>query len=139
VNQYLVLKMRDKYFKSEHVEMWIDDGIIYSIHPSNDVITLEIAKENVKQRLKLTDGKTYPMFSDIRNVVSVDKAAREYLAGGEAIEGLSAGALLIKTQFEKIMSTLWMMINKPPRPLKTFTDKDDAIRWLEQFKSHHLN
>lgn len=119
--------------------MWIENGIVYSIHPPNDVITLEIAKENVRQRLILTEGKTYPMFSDIRNVLSVDKAAREYLSEGEAIEGLNAGALLIKTQIEKILSNIWMLLNKPPRPLKTFTNKEAAIAWLEQFKSYRLN
>ena len=53
--------MEDNFFENNHVKMWIEDGIIYSVHAEKVAINLEIAKICVEARLKLSKGRTYPI------------------------------------------------------------------------------
>jgi len=44
-----------------------------------------------------------------------------------------AEAYLTKTIGHKIIGNVYMKFNKPGRPTKIFTDKDEAIKWLKTF------
>ncbi|MDQ3191064.1 MAG: STAS/SEC14 domain-containing protein [Bacteroidota bacterium] len=101
------------------------------------VLTLDLAKNIVESRLKISDGITRPILIDIRNLVSVDKAAREYLASHEATFLLSAGAISFGSTFKNYMAILagnvFIKIDKPAIPTKLFTEKDKALQWLRTY------
>ena len=126
--------MKEKYFKNEYLEMWMEDGIVHAEYATNLIITYEIAKINVSARLEMSDNQTYPLFADVSKAKSMTKEARAYLSTPEAIRGISAGAFLIKTQIEALLVNAWLSLYKPSVPTKLFTEKDKAINWLEQFR-----
>lgn len=127
--------MKDKYFCNEFVEMWVENGILHIVHVPFATITLEIAEINVAARLEITDGKTLPVFADVRGAKTMTKEARQYLSTGDGIKGISAGAFLIKTQIEALMANAWLVLYPMKVPTRLFTDKEGALGWLEKYKS----
>ena len=119
---------------NDKFQMWIEDGVCYIV-VLTDSFTLEMAKECVRERMRISGGKSYPMLSDSRNVVDFEKEAREYLALNDHVLNLNAGAILIKNQLQKILGNFFLFINKPPVPTRLFTDSEEALVWLDQFKS----
>jgi hypothetical protein len=126
--------MKEKHFQNEFVEMWLYDGIIFIEHAPFVTITLEIAQINVAARLKICDGKTYPVFADVRKAKNMSKETREFLSKDDGIRGISAGAFLVGTRIEAWIVNAWLSINPLTVPTKLFTEKDKALDWLQQFK-----
>ena len=126
--------MKQNYFKNSIAEMWVEDGIFYIVHAEGNVITKEIAISHVQERLKLTEGITYPMFIDSRGVKYVTKEAREYLNKGDGVKYISAGAFFINSSVSKIIGNYYLKFTRPPIPARLFTDHDKALQWLQRFK-----
>ncbi len=126
--------MENVMIDNDYIEIWMEDGIIFSSYKPNLVINLEIAKLMVKERLKVTNGIERPLFIDISNLISVDLEAREYLSGGDAIKFIKAGAIYTKNPIAKFAGKLFVDVNQPQATTKIFTNKDEAIEWLQQFK-----
>ncbi|WP_045463323.1 DUF7793 family protein [Sporocytophaga myxococcoides] len=117
-------------FVNEHVEIHIDNGIIFINHLTEN-LSLEAAKEIVKQRLKLCYGEKFPLVLDLRKLKSIDKASREYLSRPECIEKLCAGAFIVESLFQEITGTLYLNLHKPPIPAKLFRKEKEAIEWIK--------
>ena len=114
-------------------EMWVEEGILHVV-VLTDSFTLDIAEECVKERMRITQGKSYPMLSDSRNVINFEKEARKFLALNENVANLNAGAILIENQLQKILGNFFLLIYKPSVPARLFTEKEKALAWLEHFK-----
>ena len=126
--------MREKYFKNDTIEMWIENGILHGVYAPYAVITLEVARINVAERLKIADGKTYPVCVDFTKAKTASREARSYFSAGDGIRGISAGAFLVKTEIEAFLLNTWLKLYKPKVPAKLFTEKEEALEWLEPFK-----
>ena len=127
--------MKESYLENEFIELWIENGIIHEIFKSNlEILNIEKAKQIVTDRLKVSNGITRPIFADISNMVSVDKASRKYLAEGDAMKYLSATAILVDNPITKFAAGIYIRIDKPSIPTKFFTDKALALTWLERYK-----
>ena len=125
---------KEQYFENAYTKMWIDNGILVCNYTPGLIITLDIARECIAERLKFTKGETYPMLCDIRTVKKTYSDARKYMSKDDGVKCISAGAFMVKTQIEKFLANAFLKINKPPLPAKLFTDTKEAVKWLEQFK-----
>ena len=125
-----------KKFKtqSDYTEMWIENGIIHNVYKPNLVLDLTKARQMVEERLKISNGREHPLFIDINNLVSVDLEAREYLSGGDAVKLVKAGAIYCKNPIGKFAGKLFIEVNQPQVPTKVFTEKEEALAWLELYK-----
>src|ERR1700752_777651 len=129
--------MDNSCFKNKYTFMKIEDGILYVKYTFNLEITLEIAKICVAERLKLCNGKNYPMLADVRNIKNTHSDARDYIAEGDGTKGITAGAFIVKNPFNKFIATIFInlsLIKTPNLPAKLFTDEDEAKLWLQQYK-----
>lgn len=120
--------MKERFYKNDDVEMWLENGVVYIIHKPSAAITLDKARHNVAERLKICDGKTYPVFADIRKVKAASAETREYLSGEDSMRGISAGAFLVSTHIEVWIFNLWLRIHPVNVPTKLFNDKDKALK-----------
>lgn len=120
-------------FRNNNFDMWVEDGVFHIV-VLNDSFTLDMAEECVRERIRITQGKSYPMRSDSINVINFEKEARSYLAHDDQVLNLNAGAILIESQLQKILGNFFLFINKPAVPACLFTDREKALAWLEQFK-----
>jgi hypothetical protein len=127
--------MKTSFLENDYAEYWIENGVMcYSYKPHIKKVTLDIARQMVKDRLKLSAGKTYPLFANLSNMVDVDKDARKYFSEGDALKHMSVGAILVSNPAAKYLANIFLRFDKPPLPAKCFTQKQQAFNWLEQFK-----
>lgn len=126
----------ESYIKTKHAEIWIQDGIVHTcLARELRELTLEIARECVKERLRISNGNSCPLLFNGGNVRSVEEAAKEYLSSDEAVRFVSAGAILINSPVQRIMANTFIIVYRPVIPTRFFTDYGRAIQWLGYYKN----
>jgi hypothetical protein len=125
--------MERSYFENDFAEFWIEENILFFIYKKNSFINLEGAKRIVADRTKFQDGKSYPVFCDMRLIRDSDKAGRDYLAK-EGSHLVKAVAVLTISPVARMMSNFYLAIHKPLIPTKLFTSKVEAIAYLKSFE-----
>jgi hypothetical protein len=116
----------------------LEDGIIVGYYTEKTAIDLELAKKGVEMRKTLCVNIARPLLLDIRNVSGASAEAKKYLASNESLNELTAGVLLVQSNFTKNLGNLFFSVFKPEIPKKIFTDREEAIRWLQQFPPRPL-
>ena len=133
--------MKASVINTDYSEMWLEDGIIHQVYKPNLIITIQVAKAMVQDRLRISEGITRPMFVDIRNLVAIDSESREYFSSDEAVYLLSAGAILLGSSLKYYIAGLagnvFLTMDRPKIPAKLFNNKERAIKWLHIIG--HLN
>ena len=99
------------------------------------IITVDIAEKMVEKRLEAFRGKPMPVFVDVRTLGTIDKESREYFASPSACQFITAGAILVKSPITALIANVFQAINRPPVTNRLFTDKEKALKWLENFKN----
>lgn len=118
--------------ENPYVTLWIKDNILFCTYKNKLRIDLNIAKECVAFRLEYTKGVSYPVYVDMKGIISVTREGREYfsLEGSKLIK---AGAFMVNSPLAKIIGNIFLTVNKPPVPAKLFTNEADAINWLKNY------
>lgn len=120
--------------ENDYATYTIDGGIVHVIYKNGTRLNLNAAVKVVQDRLKLQNGKFYPVLCDILGIKAANKSARDYLA----LEGsvfISAVAFIIKPPVTASLSEFYLRASKPPVPTKVFTEPEEARKFLNQFKS----
>ena len=126
--------MKEFYIENEYVEIWIEDGIIMEIFkPEVKEVTLEIAKEVVRDRLKVSNKITRPIFIDMGNLRSIDKDARDYFVTELSTSYLSVSAVVLNSYVSWIVGKLFLSFNKPVLRTEFFKSRSKALEWLHQY------
>ena len=118
--------------ETNYIKLGREEGILCGAFVKNIHIDLEKAKECVQTRVDFSQGISYPCLFDMREVRSITKEAREYLAD-EGSKFVKAGALLIGSAVTRALGNIFLTINRPPVPTKLFTDEKEAKEWLKQY------
>ena len=119
--------------ETDLVKMFLEDGILHFYYKAIEHLDLDMAIKCVQDRLEFTEYKAYPCLVDFILLKNSTKEARDYFAK-EGNEGIIANALLVKSSAFKMMANFYVMVNKPTNPTRLFTDKESALKWLEQYK-----
>jgi len=109
------------------------DGILIGTYEKDLHIDLDIARQIVEYRLAFTEGKTVPAMIFVSGIKSIDKPARDYLASEKGTVGLSATAIIAKSPFSRIMGNFFLKVNETGIPVKIFSSRITAEKWLRQF------
>jgi len=127
--------MKDNHIKNKYHEIWLEDGIIHGVYsPDLKTIDINIAKQLVNDRLKISQEIVRPVLADTSNVKSVTREAEKYMATGIAMQYLNATAILVHSRVAKLISNIYIRLSHPSIPTKVFIDKGKALTWLKQFK-----
>lgn len=129
--------MKEGYYEDQYSQMWIEEGIGIQIYKPDLVITIEVAKDMVNKRIAAFNGIARPVYVDVRNLVSIDRASRKFFASREAGQLIIAGAIHLDNPINSWLGNVFLLIDQPITPAKLFISKDKALNWLQQFK--HLN
>lgn len=123
--------------ETEEVIFELRDGILYGIYKRGLKITLDKAKKIVADRIKFCNGRNYPAIAFDNGMVSLDRRARQFFASDEGNKCVSAVAFVSDSVFNMYLVRFYLKISlsKPKIPIKIFTDKKKALKWLEQYKS----
>lgn len=132
-----LFKLKYKYefrMKAEnYADLWIEEGILHFIYKPNTLIDLEAARVIVKKRLHFQKGVSYPILCDLRQLKTVNKAAREYLAEFGCINALAV-AILIEKSYSSTLSNAFINISNPSVPTREFTTIPEALDFLNEYK-----
>ncbi len=121
-------------FKGEDYALfWVEEGILFFIYKLNMILDISVARSVVKARLRLQQGKVYPILCDIRQLKTSSKAAREYLAVDGCLNALAVAFVIEESYFGTMMSA-FREISKPNVPVETFTTTSEALSFLKQFE-----
>jgi hypothetical protein len=124
-----------KSTETKYASYLFEDGIMHVTWHQGIVINLDVAKEMVEERIQLCKGKTTLVFVDINGLATIDTVSRKFFAGERAIVGLTAGALLVGSLISKLAGNIYITVDKPRLPIRLFTDKTKAIKWLKKHNS----
>jgi hypothetical protein len=125
--------MKMNLHENEFVKGWSEGNVMYAEFKV-PLMDLNAAKQSVALRLKAAAGKNYLFLIDARKVNSVTKEARDYLASEEGSQSIIASALVLDSIIGKMLGNFFLQISKPKVPLRLFTNKADALDWLNNFK-----
>lgn len=132
--------MKNDHIKNEYHEIWLEDDIIHGVYdPSLKIIDINIAKQLVGDRLKIANGIKYPVLADTSNIKTITREAEKYMATGDAMQCISAVAILTHSRVGRLISRIYISLSRPKIPTKVFSDKAQALEWLEQYKVQHLS
>ena len=113
---------------------WLGENeICYTIVKPNSIIELPDAIENRAAVLEVSEGKTYPLLVNLKEIKSISKEARDHFSMKDITQEVSAIGILIKSHVSIIIGNFFIGISKPTVPTQLFKNEEKAIAWLKQF------
>lgn len=120
---------------NEISEFWIENGILCAQFRDGALVDLDAAKDSVRIRDGLLNGRVMPILLDIRGLRELTKGAREYLSSPECLKMTSAGVLLTNNSlFVRTLANIYFRLAQPNMPHRMFADREAALHWFEQHK-----
>jgi hypothetical protein len=110
-----------------------EDGIIRIAQRALVTLSLADAHELVAAEQAILRGRKVPCLVDMRNVKSMSRESRLFLAGPETAKLHLAGALVTTSPLGKALANFFMGLNKPLVPTRMFTSDEQALGWLRGF------
>jgi len=110
---------------------WEEEGILcfkYKV----PIIDIEVARNGLAVRNKITNNKPSLVYSDCSLVSNVTSEARAFYASQIGMKTTIAFATLSPTAISKILATFFLSFNRPKVPFKFFSTKEKAFKWLHE-------
>lgn len=119
--------------ENDFVKYWVEDGILYSQFKKPTIGTKENIVALINLRHEISNGENQYWCYDFNGIKSYDKEARDY-ADKYGQEYLHACAVILNSHITKFILNTFMTLKKPVVPLKGFTKKEDAVKWLSELQ-----
>jgi hypothetical protein len=118
--------------KGEIADYWLsDDGLLYS-YSKSPVRTVKNITENIQLVKQITGNKKVPLLIYLSNSPVPDKETRKFST--EQLPNVyTAMAMVSKPGLSKFIMNLLFSLKKPPIPMKSFTDDQEAKEWVKQY------
>lgn len=108
-----------------------DAGILIS-YSKSILRTVANISANVALVKKITNNKKVPLLIYLKNSPVPDKATRKFST--EQLPNIyTAMAMVSKPGLAQLIMKILFKFQKPPIPIKSFTDDEKAKQWLMQF------
>lgn len=109
---------------------WMEEEIVRVMYKNNVLIGADAAREVIALRRKSFPGDHPYLVYLYTSMQCITPEARKLFASKDACEGVTRGALLVKSFINKILGNTYLNIDRPLVPTKMFTDEKEAITWL---------
>lgn len=126
----------NKEIKSEYATMLMVDGVLEGKYNDNIFVDIDVAKMIIEQRKKASNYQTIPILVDAIKIKGLTKEARNHFGSEEGYDLLSAAAILTDSVLSTFIVNFFIKVNlqKASIPVKMFTNKEKALKWLNQYK-----
>lgn len=111
----------------------IKDGILFIERLTRVQFTVENFRIITEDRLAYSEGFSYPVIIFGKDMISMDKAAREYMSGEGCVNKLSRAFVVEKSQ-GKLQLNFFINTYRQPIPVEIFDEMEPAIEWSKQFR-----
>ncbi|HTF80974.1 MAG TPA: STAS/SEC14 domain-containing protein [Cytophagales bacterium] len=116
--------------ENDYIKLWKEGDIVVGSYKKGAHITLDVAKEVVQMRLEFQKHKKYRLLVFLNEMTGTAEA-RQYLAV-EGFAGVERLALIAQSTVTKVLGNFYILVNKPIVTTKLFSNKVEALRWLQQ-------
>ncbi|MDX2173115.1 MAG: hypothetical protein SFY56_08350 [Bacteroidota bacterium] len=110
----------------------MEDGIIHIHIKDQSEIELSDAVLIFEAMEKLCGGEKHPVLIDAGEFSSIDKEARMFAASMESNIFTLADGIAYLNLAQKLLAEFYLKNNKPVVPTKVFSNRQDAIVWLNE-------
>jgi hypothetical protein len=111
-----------------------ESGILYS-YSKSVLRTVPLMQKNRELVKSIAGDKPVPLLIFLKNSPMPDKATRDY-SKSILPEIYSAMAMVSKPGLSTLIMKLLFAFQKPPIPMKSFTDEETAKAWLLSLSSN---
>lgn len=113
--------------------MWKgNDGIVRATTEDNVWLNINDAHKFLAILEEITGGIPHPMLFIPGRHMSADKESRTYMASDKGMKYTSALAVVVRSIPHRIIGNLFIVIDRPKRPVQNFSSESDAIDWLKK-------
>lgn len=111
------------------------DDILYTECVPNTIMTLEDGKESTRISAEMINYVPRPLLCDLTNVVKMTQDCRKHFAGPEHAKTFTKAALIVTSPISRIIGNFFLGLNKPLKPTRLFTSKEEGLKWLKEEES----
>lgn len=117
------------YLRAERLH----DIIIFR-YDSKEPVTLEISKEIIRIKDKLTNGVPHKMICVFPNLLGMDKQSRDFLSTPRAQEDIVAAAMVGGSALARTILKFFIALNNKKSSFnsKVFATEKEAIDWVSK-------
>lgn len=100
-------------------------------------MTLEEAKEMVKDRIDFVNGIPTPLCIRTSKFSYSDKTVRDYMKT-EGTQNITAGAFIVNNPVTQVFFNFFINITGVDKltPTRCFSSEEDAVLWLKKYRSN---
>jgi len=102
-------------------------------------ITLKDAQEHVslwRDLEETLDDERFSIIIDLHNMKSIERDARNFYSQSSSKNAVGV-ALITSTPLSNVIANFFIGLNNPAKPIKLFSNKNDAIQWLKEIMELH--
>lgn len=118
-------------YEGEIATYWFEDGVLVSLSKS-PMRTVANITGNVALIKEITGNKPVPLLIYLSNSPVPDKETRQFSTTQLPVI-YSAMAMVSKPGLARFIMNILFRLKPPPIPMKSFTNDQEAHRWLQQF------
>lgn len=119
-------------YSNARFTLTIIDGAYYDLKIIDNVeITIEDIKEIVAAQKKM-GGRRMPTLVSGTKYAITNAETLKYISENKNFPYSSGGAFVITSVSQRLMANFYLKLNKPQRPTRFFTDRNDAIKWAKE-------
>ena len=109
---------------------WRADNILHYYVKENSFLTMEDIEEVLDIVLAWgMENKYLHLFEGGYNA-SIDTDVREWASSDSQNKHTVADAIIVKNMAQRIVGNFYIQFNRPIKPTKLFTSREDAFKWL---------
>ncbi len=110
------------------------DGIVYVLFKENTVLDIPLQNKMLKCYIEITGNKLTPFLFEAEDGLIVTKEARDNAIVMEESSPCMAMAVIVSNIAYAMIANFYLKFNRPKRPYKVFSKKEDGAKWLLQLQ-----
>jgi hypothetical protein len=114
-----------------YVKIRYQAPIVYFTYKEGAELGFPEIKETIAYAEKLSGGKPYVTFSDVRVNMNITEEGKRYVSNLNNMPLFRGTAALVKNSMYSFAVNFMNNFNKKSYPFKAFKDKEKAIDWLK--------
>lgn len=118
-------------WQGEIADYYMENGMLVSLSKST-LRTVATIKGNVELVKQITGGKPVPLLIYLSSSPVPDKETRDFSKTQLPVI-YKAMAMVSKPGLSRFIMNILFALQKPPIPMKSFTDDKEAKAWLKQY------
>jgi hypothetical protein len=121
------------YLETPLTTMWFEKKDLFcSVTKKGSLLNMEGLQQTFEYIRAHAGEKKVCWLGDVTDAPPANKAVREY-AAKETPHVVKALALITNSTFSRLLAELFMLVQKPPYPVKLFSNEESGRQWLEDY------